>query len=61
MKFGYFMLRDNLDEKSLRSAKVVVADIFDKAVFAKAIGRHSAWIGEHRFTTRVLACLLSGA
>jgi len=35
----------------------LVADIIDEAVYAKEVGLHSAWIGEHHFSTLgVLSC-----
>lgn len=57
MKFGYFTLSDNHYENNARTANQLVADILDEAVYADAIGLHSAWIGEHHFSTLgVLSC-----
>ncbi|HJU15315.1 MAG TPA: LLM class flavin-dependent oxidoreductase [Stellaceae bacterium] len=57
MKFGYFTLSDNHYEHNTRSANAFVADILDEAVHAEAVGLHSAWIGEHHFSTLgVLSC-----
>ena len=49
MKFGYFTLSDNHYNNNIRSANEFVADIIDEAVYAEAVGLHSAWIGEHHF------------
>jgi alkanesulfonate monooxygenase SsuD/methylene tetrahydromethanopterin reductase-like flavin-dependent oxidoreductase (luciferase family) len=57
MKFGYFTLSDNHYENNTRSANQFVADILDEAMYAEALGMHSAWIGEHHFNTLgVLSC-----
>jgi alkanesulfonate monooxygenase SsuD/methylene tetrahydromethanopterin reductase-like flavin-dependent oxidoreductase (luciferase family) len=57
MKFGYFTLSDNHYEDNKRDANRFVADILDEAVYAEAVGLHSAWIGEHHFSTLgVLSC-----
>ena len=57
MKFGYFTLSDNHYENNGRSANTFVADIIDEAVYAEEVGLHSAWIGEHHFSTLgVLSC-----
>ncbi len=57
MDFGYFTLSDNHYENNARSANRLVADIIDEAVYADAVGLHSAWIGEHHFSTLgVLSC-----
>lgn len=57
MKFGYFTLSDNHYENNRRSANQLVADIIDEAVYAETVGLHSAWIGEHHFSTLgVLSC-----
>ncbi len=57
MDFGYFTLSDNHYEQNSRSANRLVADIVDEAVYADALGLHSAWIGEHHFSTLgVLSC-----
>src|SRR5215213_1263379 len=40
-----------------RSANQFVADILDEALYAEEVGLHSAWIGEHHFSTLgVLSC-----
>jgi alkanesulfonate monooxygenase SsuD/methylene tetrahydromethanopterin reductase-like flavin-dependent oxidoreductase (luciferase family) len=51
MKFGYFTLSDNHYENNTRDANAFVADILDEAVYAEEVGLHSAWIGEHHFST----------
>src|SRR5437016_9726734 len=57
MKFGYFTLSDNRYANNTRSANQFVADILDEAVYAEEVGLHSAWIGEHHFSTLgVLSC-----
>jgi alkanesulfonate monooxygenase SsuD/methylene tetrahydromethanopterin reductase-like flavin-dependent oxidoreductase (luciferase family) len=57
MKFGYFTLSDNHYRDNARGANQFVADIIDEAVYADALGMHSAWIGEHHFSTLgVLSC-----
>src|ERR1700719_1549739 len=57
MKFGYFTLSDNRYENNTRNANRFVADIIDEAVYAEEGGLHSAWIGEHHFSTLgVLSC-----
>jgi len=57
MKFGYFTLSDNHYDNNSRSANDFVADIVDEAVYAEEVGLHSAWIGEHHFSTLgVLSC-----
>ncbi len=57
MQFGYFTLSDNHYEQNTRSANAFVADILDEAVYAETVGLHSAWIGEHHFSTLgVLSC-----
>jgi alkanesulfonate monooxygenase SsuD/methylene tetrahydromethanopterin reductase-like flavin-dependent oxidoreductase (luciferase family) len=57
MEFGYFTLSDNhyLDNK--RGANQFIADILDETLHADALGYHSAWIGEHHFSSLgVLSC-----
>src|SRR5205823_9407415 len=55
--FGYFTLSDNNYAGNRRSANQFVADILDEAVYAEEVGLHSAWIGEHHFSTLgVLSC-----
>ena len=57
MKFGYFTLSDNHYVNNDRAANAFVADILDEAVYAEEVGLHSAWIGEHHFSTLgVLSC-----
>src|ERR1700740_2861920 len=57
MKFGYFTLSDNHYDDNPREANQFVADILDEAVYAEEVGLHSAWIGEHHFSTLgVLSC-----
>jgi alkanesulfonate monooxygenase SsuD/methylene tetrahydromethanopterin reductase-like flavin-dependent oxidoreductase (luciferase family) len=57
MKFGYFTLSDNHYLNNSRSANQFVADILDETLHADALGYHSAWIGEHHFSSLgVLSC-----
>jgi alkanesulfonate monooxygenase SsuD/methylene tetrahydromethanopterin reductase-like flavin-dependent oxidoreductase (luciferase family) len=57
MRFGYFTLSDNAYRENTRAPNQFIADIIDEAVFADKIGLHSAWIGEHHFSTLgVLPC-----
>ena len=57
MQFGYFTLSDNNYADNQRGANQFVADILDEALYADEIGLHSAWIGEHHFSTLgVLSC-----
>ena len=57
MKFGYFTLSDNAYRDNLRSPNQFVNDIVNEAIYADEIGMHSAWIGEHHFSTLgVLSC-----
>ena len=57
MKFGYFTLSDNGYRDNPRTANQFVADIIDEAIEADRLGLHSAWIGEHHFSTLgVLSC-----
>ena len=57
MQFGYFTLSDNHYVDNKRSANQLVADILDEALYAEEVGLHSAWIGEHHFSTLgVLSC-----
>jgi alkanesulfonate monooxygenase SsuD/methylene tetrahydromethanopterin reductase-like flavin-dependent oxidoreductase (luciferase family) len=51
IQFGYFTLSDNHYDNNTGSANDFVADIIDEAVFAEEVGLHSAWIGEHHFST----------
>jgi alkanesulfonate monooxygenase SsuD/methylene tetrahydromethanopterin reductase-like flavin-dependent oxidoreductase (luciferase family) len=57
MKFGYFTLSDNHYVDNPRSANQYINDIVDEAIFAETVGLHSAWLGEHHFSTLgVLSC-----
>ena len=57
MQFGYFTLSDNNYVDNRRGANAFVADILDEALYAEEVGLHSAWIGEHHFSTLgVLSC-----
>src|SRR3954463_8837922 len=57
MDFGYFTLSDNHYRDNRRGANALVAEILDQAVYAEQVGLHSAWIGEHHFSTLgVLSC-----
>jgi len=57
MQFGYFTLSDNHYENNHRDANDFVNDILDEAVYAEEVELHSAWIGEHHFSTLgVLSC-----
>src|SRR5580693_3159907 len=57
MKFGYFTLSDNHYVNNPRGANELISDILDEAVYADVVGLHSAWIGEHHFSTLgVLSC-----
>src|SRR5260221_13289115 len=57
MDFGYFTLSDNHYDNNARAPNQFVADITDEAIYADELGMHSAWIGEHHFSTLgVLSC-----
>ena len=57
MQFGYFTLSDNNYADNSRGANQFVADILDEALYAEEVGLHSAWVGEHHFSTLgVLSC-----
>jgi alkanesulfonate monooxygenase SsuD/methylene tetrahydromethanopterin reductase-like flavin-dependent oxidoreductase (luciferase family) len=57
MKFGYFTLSDNHYVNNTRGANQFVADILDETLHADTLGFHSAWIGEHHFSSLgVLSC-----
>ena len=57
MEFGYFTLSDNHYSNNKRSANDYVADIVDEAIYADALGFHSAWVGEHHFNSLgVMSC-----
>jgi alkanesulfonate monooxygenase SsuD/methylene tetrahydromethanopterin reductase-like flavin-dependent oxidoreductase (luciferase family) len=48
---------DHRYENNSRTANDFIADIIDEAVYAEEVGLHSAWIGEHHFSTLgVLSC-----
>jgi alkanesulfonate monooxygenase SsuD/methylene tetrahydromethanopterin reductase-like flavin-dependent oxidoreductase (luciferase family) len=57
MDFGYFTLSDNHYLENDREPNRLVADILAEAIYAEQVGLHSAWIGEHHFSTLgVLSC-----
>lgn len=57
MKFGYFTLSDNAYDNNPRLPNQLVNDIISEAIYAEQVGLHSAWIGEHHFSTLgVLSC-----
>jgi alkanesulfonate monooxygenase SsuD/methylene tetrahydromethanopterin reductase-like flavin-dependent oxidoreductase (luciferase family) len=57
MDFGYFTLSDNHYDNNTRAPNQFVADITAEAIYADQLGMHSAWIGEHHFSTLgVLSC-----
>jgi alkanesulfonate monooxygenase SsuD/methylene tetrahydromethanopterin reductase-like flavin-dependent oxidoreductase (luciferase family) len=57
MQFSHLTLSENHYDANDRSANDFLADIIDEAVYAKEVGLHSAWIGEHHFSTLgVLSC-----
>src|SRR5260221_4771093 len=57
MDSGYFTLSDNHYDNNTRAPNRFVADITDEAIYADELGMHSAWIGEHHFSTLgVLSC-----
>lgn len=57
MDFGYFTLSDNHYLDNRRSSNEFVENILAEAVYADELGMHSAWIGEHHFSTLgVLSC-----
>ena len=57
MQFGYFTLSDNAYRDNPRLPNQFVADIVAEAIHADQLGMHSAWIGEHHFSTLgVLSC-----
>ena len=57
MEFGYFTLSDNHYRDNTRAPNTFIADITAEALFAEELGMHSAWIGEHHFSTLgVLSC-----
>ncbi len=57
MQFGYFTLSDNGYVNNTRTANQFIADIVAEAIEADRLGMHSAWVGEHHFSTLgVLSC-----
>jgi alkanesulfonate monooxygenase SsuD/methylene tetrahydromethanopterin reductase-like flavin-dependent oxidoreductase (luciferase family) len=57
MEFGYFTLSDNHYRDNRRTANDYIADITAEALLAEELGMHSAWIGEHHFSSLgVLSC-----
>jgi alkanesulfonate monooxygenase SsuD/methylene tetrahydromethanopterin reductase-like flavin-dependent oxidoreductase (luciferase family) len=57
MEFGYFTLSDNHYLNNSRGANSFITDILDEALYAEELGLHSAWIGEHHFSSLgVLSC-----
>ena len=57
MEFGYFTLSDNRYPNNARSAEQLIHEIYEQALWAETVGLHSAWIGEHHFSTLgVLSC-----
>jgi alkanesulfonate monooxygenase SsuD/methylene tetrahydromethanopterin reductase-like flavin-dependent oxidoreductase (luciferase family) len=57
MKFGYFTLSDNYYRNNTRAPNDFIRQITEQAVYAETLGMHSAWIGEHHFSTLgVLSC-----
>ncbi len=51
MDFGYFTLSDNNYRGNPRTPNEFVATIAAEAIYADELGMHSAWIGEHHFST----------
>jgi luciferase family oxidoreductase group 1 len=51
MKFGYFTLSDNNYRGNPRTPNEFVKTIAEEAIYAEELGFHSAWIGEHHFST----------
>jgi alkanesulfonate monooxygenase SsuD/methylene tetrahydromethanopterin reductase-like flavin-dependent oxidoreductase (luciferase family) len=49
MEFGYFTLSDNRYPNNARTAERFIHEIYEQALWAEAVGLHSAWIGEHHF------------
>jgi alkanesulfonate monooxygenase SsuD/methylene tetrahydromethanopterin reductase-like flavin-dependent oxidoreductase (luciferase family) len=57
MEFGYFTLSDNHYLNNSRGANGFITDILDEALYAEEVGLHSAWLGEHHFSSLgVLSC-----
>ena len=51
MQFGYFTLSDNNYRDNRRGPNAFVKDIVDEAIYAETLGFHSAWVGEHHFSS----------
>ena len=51
MQFGYFTLSDNAYPNNTRTPNELINQIADQAIYAEELGMHSAWIGEHHFST----------
>jgi alkanesulfonate monooxygenase SsuD/methylene tetrahydromethanopterin reductase-like flavin-dependent oxidoreductase (luciferase family) len=51
MEFGYFTLSDNNYRDNRRTPNEFVTTIAEEAIYADTLGFHSAWIGEHHFST----------
>jgi len=51
LRFGYFTLSDNHYRNNPRSANECITNIVAEAIHAETVGMHSAWIGEHHFST----------
>lgn len=51
MRFGYFTLSDNHYANNPRSPNEHISNIVAEAMHADKLGMHSAWIGEHHFST----------
>jgi alkanesulfonate monooxygenase SsuD/methylene tetrahydromethanopterin reductase-like flavin-dependent oxidoreductase (luciferase family) len=57
MEFGYFTLSDNHYLNNTRAPNQFIADITAEALYAEELRMHSAWIGEHHFSSLgVLSC-----
>ncbi len=51
MEFSYFTLSDNAYPGNTRTPNQLVREIAEQAMHADSLGMHSAWIGEHHFST----------
>jgi len=51
MKFGYFTLSDNNYRDNRRTPNDFVQQIVAEAIHAEELGFHSAWVGEHHFSS----------
>jgi alkanesulfonate monooxygenase SsuD/methylene tetrahydromethanopterin reductase-like flavin-dependent oxidoreductase (luciferase family) len=57
MDFGYFTLSDNHYLNNTRGANEFIENIVAEALYAEDLRYHSAWIGEHHFSSLgVLSC-----